>query len=87
MQSKKTDILRMLKTAKGQIDGIIKMVEEDRYCIDISHQLMAAEAIINSVNRRVLTDHLKGCVRRAETDEEKDEKIEEMVNLIGRILK
>ena len=87
MKADKTDITRMLKTARGQIDGIIKMVEEDRYCIDISHQLMAVEAAINTVNRKVLTEHLKSCVRNAETEKEKEEKIEEMVGLLGKLLK
>ena len=52
-------VLRLLKTARGQMDGIIKMVEEDRYCIDISTQVMAAEAMLNRVNQEILTAHLK----------------------------
>lgn len=87
MQADKSEIIKLLKTARGQIDGIIKMVEEDRYCIDISRQLMATEAVINTANRKVLTEHLKGCVKAAETDEEKDEKIEEMVKILGKIIK
>ena len=41
MMADKKQVARLLKTARGQIDGILKMVEEDRYCIDISHQIMA----------------------------------------------
>lgn len=87
MQADKSEITKLLKTARGQIDGILKMVEEDRYCIDISRQLMATEAVINTANRKVLTEHLKGCVKAARTDEEKDEKIEEMVKILGKIIK
>ena len=47
MQADKKKIARLLKTARGQMDGILKMVEEDRYCIDISQQLMATEAILH----------------------------------------
>ena len=47
MKADKTKINRLLKTARGQIDGILRMVEEDRYCMDISQQLMATEAILN----------------------------------------
>lgn len=54
MQANKQDVSRLLKTAKGQIDGILKMIEEDRYCMEISHQIMAAEAILNKANREVL---------------------------------
>ena len=87
MKADKKEITRILKTARGQIDGIIKMVEEDRYCVDISHQLMATEAIINTANRKVLTEHLKSCVRNAKTDKEKDEKIEEMTALITKLIR
>ena len=59
MQADKKRIVRLLKTARGQMDGIIRMVEEDRYCIDISQQLMATEAILNKANKEILTAHLK----------------------------
>ena len=47
MQADKKKVGTLLKTARGQIDGILNMIEEDRYCIDISHQLMATMAILN----------------------------------------
>ena len=87
MQADKKKMMRLLKTARGQMDGILKMMEEDRYCIDISHQLMATEAILNQVNKELLTAHLKNCVANAETQEEKEEKIDELVSMLGRILK
>ena len=86
MQADKKKVTRLLKTARGQIDGILRMVEEDRYCMDISHQLMAAEAILNKVNKEILTAHLKSCVTGAKTDEEREEKVDEMVTLLGKIL-
>lgn len=87
VQADKKKMMRLLKTARGQMDGILKMMEEDRYCIDISHQLMATEAILNKVNKEILTAHLKNCVANAETQEEKEEKIDELVSMLGRILK
>ena len=80
-------VLRLLKTARGQMDGIIKMVEEDRYCIDISTQVMAAEAMLNRVNQEILTAHLKHCVNTAHTQEEREKKIDELVDMLGKILK
>ena len=79
-------VLRLLKTARGQMDGIIKMVE-DRYCIDISTQVMAAEAMLNRVNQEILTAHLKHCVNTAHTQEEREKKIDELVDMLGKILK
>ena len=80
-------VLRRLKTGRGQMDGIIKMVEEDRYCIDISTQVMAAEAMLNRVNQEILTAHLKHCVNTAHTQEEREKKIDELVDMLGKILK
>ena len=87
MMADQSKVLRLLKTARGQIDGIIRMVEEDRYCIDISHQLMAAEAILNTTNREVLAAHLKHCVNHATSEQEKNEKIDEFVATLGKIMK
>ena len=64
MQADRGKINRLLKTARGQIDGILKMVEEDRYCIDISQQLMATEAILNKANKEILTAHIKNFIRK-----------------------
>ena len=50
--------MRLLKTARGQIEGIMKMVEEDRYCIDISTQLMATQSLIGRINADVLKAHI-----------------------------
>lgn len=87
MQADQTQLLRLLKTVRGQMDGIIKMVEEDRYCMDVSQQIMSAEALLNRANKEILTAHLKHCVRAAATDQEREEKVDELVSMIGKILK
>ena len=79
-------VLRLLKTARGQLDGIIKMVEEDRYCMDISQQVAAADAMLRRVNREILTAHLKHCVEHAESNQDRSDKIDELVNALGKIL-
>ena len=68
MMADEKKILRLLKTARGQMDGIIRMVEENRYCIDIAQQLMATEAILNRANKEILAAHLKHCVQEAARD-------------------
>ena len=87
MMADQKTVLRLLKTARGQMDGIIKIVEEDRYCIDISTQVMAAEAMLNRANKEILTAHLKHCVNTAQTQEEREQKIDELVDMLGKILK
>ena len=87
MQADPKKVIRLLKTARGQMDGILKMVEEDRYCIEISQQLMATEAILNKANKEILAAHLKCCVSNAQSQEEMEEKIDELISMLGRILK
>ena len=87
MQANKQDISRLLKTAKGQIDGILKMIEEDRYCMDVSHQIMAAEAILNKANREVLKAHIQGCVKDSIESGDADGKVQEVLTLLDAIMK
>lgn len=54
MRADSKTVLRQLKTAKGQLEGIIKMVEENRYCIDISNQVLATRALLERTNRIIL---------------------------------
>lgn len=87
MMADTSKILRLLKTARGQMDGIIKMVEENRYCIDISQQVMATGAILSRVNREILEAHLRHCVQEAASQSEREEKIDEFVRVLERMLK
>ena len=86
MRADHDQVTRLLKTARGQIDGILKMVEEDRYCLDVSNQIMAAESVLKRANREVVKAHMCGCVRDAETDEAREEKIEEMLRLLEKLM-
>lgn len=85
MRADKEKTLRLLKTARGQIEGLIRMVEEDRYCVDISNQLLASQAILKSINRDVLKAHLTGCVREAMAGDQAEKKIEEIVELVDKL--
>lgn len=87
MKSDKTKVTTLLKTARGQMDGLLKMVEDDRYCIDISNQLMAAEAILRKVNRQILHDHLASCVQGAFDQEDGAKKIEEIMSIMDKLTK
>ena len=83
-------VSRMLKTARGQIDGILKMVDDDRYCVDISTQLMATQALIARINADVLKAHVEGCVKcAAESGDDalKTEKLAEVGRIIEKLAK
>lgn len=87
MMADEKKVTRLLKTARGQLDGILKMAEENRYCIDISQQIMATQAILSRVNKEILTAHLQHCVSEAHTEAERAEKTAEFAHALEKILK
>jgi len=87
MQADKKKILRYLKTTKGQIEGIIKMVEQDRYCVDISTQVLAVQALLKKANNEVLRSHINNCVKEAFVEGNGDEKVEELMNIFDKYYK
>jgi len=94
MRADKVAVIRLLKTARGQIDGIIKMVEEDKYCIDIVYQIMASTAVLKKAMKIVLRGHLSGCVsevfNESENNENKnarEEKINEVIDVFDKLIK
>lgn len=87
MKADKEKVTRLLKTARGQLDGLLKMVDEDRYCIDISNQLMATEAILRKANKEIIHAHLGCCVKEAFEQGNEDEKIEEIMAVIEKLSK
>lgn len=87
MQADKESVVRLLRTARGQIDGIIKMVEDDRYCIDVSNQLLATQSVLKKANREILHAHMNCCVKQAFEEGAGEEKIDEILCLLDKIVK
>lgn len=85
----KKQVLNLLKTSKGQIEGIIKMIEDDRYCVDISKQILAVQALLKKANLKIIDQHIKHCVRQAFTEGEEagDKKVDEIIGLIDKYAK
>ena len=59
------DAIQRLKSTAGHINGIIRMLEDERYCIDVIKQIQAAQAALSRVNEAVLDGHLRTCVTTA----------------------
>lgn len=89
MNEGKKKALTKLKTTRGQIDGIIKMLEDDRYCVDVSTQILSTIGLLKKANIDILNSHIKSCVANAilEGEEKGDEKIEEILNIIDKYIK
>jgi len=62
MNSESEEVLKRLKSAEGHLRGVIRMVEEDAYCIDVIRQIQAVQAALNKINTTILEDHLNSCV-------------------------
>ncbi|MDO5026634.1 MAG: metal-sensitive transcriptional regulator [Tissierellia bacterium] len=80
-------IINRLNIIKGQVDGVINMIENDRYCVDVSNQVMAITSALKSVNRQILSNHLRSCVNDSFLDDQVDsqEKIEEIIKIIDKL--
>ncbi len=66
--------IRRLKIIEGHLRGVIRMVEEDTYCIDVIRQIQAVEAALNKVSTKILEEHLNSCVTTAIQGNDKKER-------------
>ncbi len=85
MKADHKKVKRQLAIAKGQLEGITRMVDEDAYCIDVSNQLLATIALLQKVNSMVIAAHLEACVKNAQNGDELDEKIAEIQGILNRM--
>ena len=86
MKARKGDISHKLKIAWGQLDGILQMVNEDRYCVDISNQILATQALLRSANQQILQAHIRTCVREALQTDADNPKLEEALKLLEKMM-
>ena len=86
MNEEKKKALQSLKTARGQIEGIIKMIEDERYCIDISNQITASQSLLKRANLLILKQHIHHCVKEACNEKKADEKMEEIIQVLEKIM-
>lgn len=77
-------IIHRLKISKGHLEKIIKMIEDDTYCIDVLHQMNAVQGGLKETGNIVLENHLKGCVADAIEEGEKDEVIAEIMEVFKK---
>ena len=84
----KTSCLKRLNRVEGQVRGLCRMVEDERYCIDVVTQVSAVRAALKRVEEEVLKDHVAHCVERAISAGDRDEqrkKITELMRVLGKM--
>ena len=86
MNEERKKALQSLKTARGQIEGIIKMIEDERYCMDISNQIVASQALLKRANLLILKQHLNHCVTQACLNGGSEENIDEIMAILEKAM-
>ncbi|MBU3134318.1 metal-sensing transcriptional repressor [Clostridium gasigenes] len=86
MNNEKKEAVKTLKIAKGQIEATIKMMEDERYCVDVSNQIIAAQSLLKKANLLILKQHMNHCVREAFEHDKGSEKIDEIINVLSKII-
>ena len=82
----KDELLKRLRRVEGQVRGIERMVEDDRYCIDVLTQIAAIQAALDKVALGLLDDHVEHCVMSAEQPL-RDERTHELMAAVGRMMR
>lgn len=87
VQPNKQQLLNRLKRVEGQVRGVHQMVENDRYCVDILHQISAIQSAMNKVSLALLEDHTHHCVVKAIKGKDGDEAIKELMSVMKTMTK
>lgn len=81
------DLLQRLRKIEGQVRGLQRMIEEDRYCMDVLLQVAAVRAALNRVGLALLQRHTSGCVARAIREGRDEEAVGELMDVFNRFVK
>ena len=88
MNKEREKAVLLIKTARGQLDGLLRMIDEDRYCIDLSTQLLATQAVLAKANRHILKGHMESCLKAAfvsSSAEEQEKMIGELMSVMEKM--
>jgi CsoR family transcriptional regulator, copper-sensing transcriptional repressor len=84
----KTQLLNRLARVEGQVRGVTRMVEEDRYCIDVLTQIAAAQAALEKIALGLVDGHVRVCMQGdGSAPADPDERVEELMGAVGRLVK
>jgi DNA-binding FrmR family transcriptional regulator len=86
-QPHKRDLLKRLNRIEGQVRGVAKMVEADRYCVDILTQISAIRSALDATATRILEDHTRGCVQNAIREGSGDAAIGELMDVVRKFVR
>jgi CsoR family transcriptional regulator, copper-sensing transcriptional repressor len=79
-------LLARLSRVEGQVRGVARMVEEERYCIDVLTQISAIRAALDKVALSLIDSHTRNCLDEADRGGKRDEQVDELMGALGRML-
>jgi CsoR family transcriptional regulator, copper-sensing transcriptional repressor len=83
---KRDQLLKRVNRLEGQVRGVGRMIEDDRYCIDIVNQLSAVQAAARELSLQLLEGHVRHCVMDAAQTENAEPKLQELIQALGRAM-
>lgn len=83
----KEDLIRRLKKVEGQVKGLQRMIENDKYCVDVMVQVSAVRAAVNKVGAMIFEYHSRGCLKKAIEEKDEDAAIEELIGALTKFVK
>lgn len=87
VQPHKQTLLKRLSRIEGQVRGVAKMIEDDRYCVDVLTQVSAAKSALDAVAMQLLQDHSHGCVQNAIRSGEGEQAIAELMAVVNKLIR
>ncbi|WP_018247945.1 metal-sensitive transcriptional regulator [Orenia marismortui] len=86
-RSEKDQLINRLKRVEGQVRGLQRMIDDEKYCVDVLTQIAAVKGALNKVGMNILEKHTHGCVKHAVSNEEGDKIIKELMDVIFKFTK
>lgn len=83
---RRAQLLKRVNRIEGQVRGVGRMIEEDRYCLDIVNQLSAVQAAARALSLELLEDHVHHCVADAVRQDNAEPKVRELMDTLGRAM-
>jgi DNA-binding FrmR family transcriptional regulator len=85
--ARKDQLKKRLRRIEGQVRGVERMVDDDRYCIDIITQISAIQAALNKVALGLLDDHARHCILGGTSDDKPEDLSDELMAAVGRLMR
>ena len=86
-QPHKKALINRMRRIEGQMGGVLNMIEDDRYCVDILTQVSAIKAALDGVAIQILSSHAWGCVRKAVLEDGGDEVMDELLGIVRKLIR